>query len=101
MSKAIPPPAVKDDSCSGEPCGRRAPALSGVTIASMRNVFSACRTVRPGVTLVRAELDDFAFPVHSHDHLVVGLATAGAHTSRYGLRIFQSCNHRDGVTRER
>jgi AraC-like DNA-binding protein len=59
-----------------------------VTITSMRNVFSACRTVRPGVTLVRAELDDFAFPVHSHDHVVVGLATAGEHTSRYGLRRY-------------
>ncbi len=54
----------------------------------MRNAFSACRTVRPGVTLVRAELDDFAFPVHSHDHVVVGLATAGEHTSRYGLRRY-------------
>ena len=54
----------------------------------MRNVFSACRTVRPGVTLVRAQLDDFAFPVHSHDHVVVGLATAGEHTSRYGLRRY-------------
>ncbi|HTQ43231.1 MAG TPA: AraC family ligand binding domain-containing protein, partial [Polyangiaceae bacterium] len=42
----------------------------------------------PGVTLVRAELDDFAFPVHSHDHVVVGLATAGEHTSRYGLRRY-------------
>ena len=51
------------------------PAASlSATIAGMRNVFCACRTVRPGVTLVRAELDDFAIPVHSHDHVVVGLS---------------------------
>ena len=53
-----------------------------------RNVFSAQRTLLRGVLLVEADLEDFAFPVHSHEHVVVGLVTGGVHTSRYGLRRY-------------
>lgn len=46
--------------------------------------FSAHRTLRPGVARVEARLLDFAYPLHSHDHVVIGLVRGGALSSRYG-----------------
>jgi AraC-like DNA-binding protein len=50
------------------------------------NTFSAFRTLRPGVAWVDAQLQDFAFPAHSHEHVCVGLMLDGEKSSRYGLR---------------
>lgn len=45
-------------------------------------------TARPGVTRVEARLTDFVFPLHSHDHIVIGLLHEGALSSRYGLNRY-------------
>lgn len=49
------------------------------------NHFSACRTLRPGVVRVDARLQDFSFPIHSHEHVCIGLMREGELSSRYGL----------------
>ena len=50
--------------------------------------FSADRTLRPGIAWVDAELHDFAYPAHSHEHICIGLMLDGEKTSRYGLRRY-------------
>lgn len=50
------------------------------------NIFTAHRTLRPGVARVDAKLHDFAFPVHSHRHVCIGLMHEGEHDCRYGVR---------------
>ncbi|MFT3706927.1 MAG: AraC family transcriptional regulator [Archangium sp.] len=52
----------------------------------MSDLFTAHKTLRAGVVRVEAQLVDFAFPAHSHDHLCVGLVRDGEHDCRYGLR---------------
>lgn len=52
------------------------------------NQFRACRTIRAGVTRVDARLQDFTYPVHSHDHVVIGLVREGELSSRYGLKRY-------------
>ena len=49
------------------------------------NNFSAYRTLRPGVARVEAQLQDFSFPVHSHEHVCIGLMWDGEISSRDGL----------------
>jgi AraC-like DNA-binding protein len=52
------------------------------------NSFIAHRTARPGVVRVEANLADFAFPAHSHEHVCIGLVRGGEHDCRYGLRRY-------------
>jgi len=49
------------------------------------NSFIASPSPRPGIVRVEARLRDFSFPLHSHDHVCIGLMHAGEYTSRYGL----------------
>ena len=50
------------------------------------NTFTAFPTLRPGVARVEAQLQDFAFPAHSHDHVCIGLVRSGEHDCRYGQK---------------
>ena len=50
--------------------------------------FRAFPTLKPGVVRMEALLADFAYPLHSHDHLCVGLMLDGEKTSRYGLQRY-------------
>jgi AraC-like DNA-binding protein len=52
------------------------------------NRFWLRRTLRPGVVRVDANLTDFAFPQHFHEHVCLGLMHDGAYSSRYGLRRY-------------
>jgi AraC-like DNA-binding protein len=67
----------------------RAPPTADRTRSSDTNHFVASPTLRPSVVRIEAQLHDFSFPNHAHDHLCVGLVHAGAYTSRYGLRRYR------------
>jgi AraC-like DNA-binding protein len=51
--------------------------------------FEAHATLRRGIVRVEARLESFCFPLHSHDHLCLGLMRRGEYTSRYGLRRYR------------
>jgi AraC-like DNA-binding protein len=53
-----------------------------------RNSFVAYRTLRSGIVRVEADLQDFAFPAHSHDHVCIGFVRHGEHDCRYGLERY-------------
>ena len=56
-----------------------------------REQFSAQSTLRSGVARVDAKLFDFVFPVHSHEHVCIGVMRDGEKSSRYGLHRRTVC----------